>query len=553
MSDHTLHCLDVFIRQTLSSTRLTELYANALNGICETLQCEHGTMLHGFYNQNSLENCASFPSEHQYDTPDCQEILDCFSPRSGLPAPGMVSIKTLNNLTPELLPKSFNKSGSGNAYSVVIRPSINEYLLMVVCSDQHNLTNEVNTEFLTIAAKVLLAVLNNKAHTDTKETEFRSAMQAKHEWVATVDALDDIICTVDLNFNVLRANKAVESWGVSAVDSVSGMDIHKLLHPNCEIVSCELTTQINNISKSLLKNNDDCTQFFDPQLNKDLRISAKKIIIPGSTIDSQIIDNSFAVVIIKDVTEQVAATNLMHKYNERLASDVQERTTQLTEANEQLNDLTRQILNAQEIERRRISLELHDGIGQSLTAIKYFVEELIGSCQEPEQEDHVKKLKHIVERVKDTVDEIRNISMDLRPSILDDLGIEATISWFFREFSNIHSNINIEMDININEKKISNNLATTIYRITQEATNNILKHANATQITYRLVIKNKSLLLSIIDNGTGLNLASNHAHNSNHGMGLIGMKERAMLAGGQINYEPAQSGGLVVRGEWKVN
>ena len=552
MKDNAMHSLDMFIRQTLAAKNIPELYNNSLSGICKTLRCDHGIILSGSCDHNSLKINASHPHSKQYTTSDIKEIFDCFAPNSKIPDIDIISIKTFDDLALRTLPKIISNLGMRTAYSITTRWSTNEYLFIAVYSDQQNLTNEVNIEFLTIAAKILLVVIKQLSHTADKAANYRSALQAKHEWVATVDALDDIICTVDINFNILRANRAVESWGLGTVDNISGKCIHEVIHSNCTSESCELTTCLNDIQSSLNKANYLCTNTFDPRSRKNLKISARTINSPGNATDSYITNNSFAVVIIQDITDQEFATKLMLKFNKRLASEVRERTTELTKVNQQLNRLTQQIFNAQEKERRHIALELHDGVGQSLTAIKYYAEELIESSKKSTDKSQINKLQNIVDKVKSTVDEIRNISMNLRPSILDDLGLGATISWFYREFNKMHSTITVYTEIDVDEKNMSDLLATTIYRITQEATNNIVKHANATSINYRLIGSDGFVVLTIADNGIGIKLSNDCNPEGRNGMGIASMIERATLTGGKIEFDSPDTGGLLVRGEWEI-
>src|SRR4030043_249370 len=153
---------------------------------------------------------------------------------------------------------------------------------------------------------------------------------------------------------------------------------------------------------------------------------------------------------------------------------------ELRESENRLRALSSQLLTVQENERKRIAMELHDGIGQILTAIKFKVENILQEKGKARAKE--KSLEAIVPMVRESVEEVRRIQMDLRPSPLDDLGILATLGWFCREYQRIYSHIRIEKEIGLQEGEISPTLKTVIYRLTQEALNNIAKHSKAALI-----------------------------------------------------------------------
>ena len=141
---------------------------------------------------------------------------------------------------------------------------------------------------------------------------------------------------------------------------------------------------------------------------------------------------------------------------------------------------------------------------------------------------------------------------DLRPSILDDLGILATIAWFCREFQNIYSTVSISREIAITEKDIPVSLKTFIYRIMQEALNNVAKHSQADRVRLCLKKTNGQIELLIEDNGQGFNYAKAVYHkNSMRGFGLASMKERAELSGGSFSIESRKGIKTTIRVSWE--
>jgi PAS domain S-box-containing protein len=222
---------------------------------------------------------------------------------------------------------------------------------------------------------------------------------------------------------------------------------------------------------------------------------------------------------------------------------------------EQLRLLSSQVLQAQEKERKRIARELHDGIGQYLSAIKYRVEHLLLTRLEWENASHnLATLDNVIPVIQGAIEEVRRICMALRPSTLDDLGVLATISWFCREFQATYPQILIKQKIRAAERQIPDLLKTVVFRIIQEALNNISKHSQANQIRLSLVKKDHHLHLDIRDNGLGFEGRHSYpAAGTNRGLGLAGMKERAELSGGTLSIKSQPGKGTRIQADWTLN
>ncbi|MBN1831320.1 MAG: GAF domain-containing protein [Deltaproteobacteria bacterium] len=217
----------------------------------------------------------------------------------------------------------------------------------------------------------------------------------------------------------------------------------------------------------------------------------------------------------------------------------------------ELRRLSSQLLSAQEEERKRISRELHDGIGQSLSAIKFTVETAINEMAQEHPAQVTQSLETIVPLIQEAVEEVRTISRDLRPSVLDDLGILATISWFCREVEETFSGIRINKRINIKEDDVPENLKTVIFRLVQEAVNNVTKHAGADAIDLYLEGTDEKIELTIEDNGVGFDLEKVPAAGGvKEGIGLTSMKERTELSGGSFLIESQKGEGTRMKASW---
>ena len=242
--------------------------------------------------------------------------------------------------------------------------------------------------------------------------------------------------------------------------------------------------------------------------------------------------------------------------NRRLRREIRERTLAekaLKQSGKELRLLSSQLLTAQEKERKRIAGELHDGIGQSLSSIKFAVENTLRRMDKKVVEASADSLEAIVPLAQEAIEEVRRIAMDLRPSTLDDMGILATISWFCREYQAIYSGISIEKQIQIEENEVPDLLKTVIYRVLQESMNNVIKHSNANLVRFSLKKIDGMIELVIEDNGLGFDLKKALSLDSGRrGLGLASMKERIELSGGSFAIDSAQGRGTIVRASWTL-
>ena len=223
----------------------------------------------------------------------------------------------------------------------------------------------------------------------------------------------------------------------------------------------------------------------------------------------------------------------------------------LRKSDKELRVLSKQLLSAEEKERKRIARELHDSIGQALSAIKFSVENALLELRAAANPIDLGSLEAVIPLTQKTIEEVRRIVKDLRPSILDDLGILATIRWFCREFQNVFAGIRIDTTIDIEESEVPLYLKTTIYRIMQEALNNVAKHSKANFVHLQLQKTKAGMHLNIHDNGRGFNLDQAMAlQTSRRGFGLASMRERAELSGAVFEINSAKGQGTTIHIAW---
>ena len=240
------------------------------------------------------------------------------------------------------------------------------------------------------------------------------------------------------------------------------------------------------------------------------------------------------------------AQQALKEAHDELERRVQERTAKLRRVSSLL-------LDVQENERKRIAMDVHDSIGQSLAAIKFVAENSLGLMNQGETQASKESLESLVPLIQQAGEEARRIHCELRPPLLDDLGIVSTVSWFCREFEKVYSGIRIQKQVNIQENEISEPIKIVIFRVLQEALNNAAKYSKADVLRVVLKGSNGQIELIVGDNGEGFDVKQLHSDKTlASGFGITSMKERIELSGGAFAIESAPGVGTVVRASWKT-
>jgi len=263
--------------------------------------------------------------------------------------------------------------------------------------------------------------------------------------------------------------------------------------------------------------------------------------------------------IARDLTERVQLQTELKETKDNLEVRVVERTNELKDSNELLRtevrerkeseqlrvELLRKIVRTQEDERKRISREIHDHIGQQMTALQLKLK-LFKDKYEADSaiKDEIEQLQLITQQIDSDVD---FLAWELRPSVLDDLGLSAALKNFVEDWSG-HFKIPAEFEnLGLDGKHLLPEIEINLYRIGQEALNNVCKHANANNVSVLLEKRDGNIILIIEDNGVGFEpKAKAKVAGDDRGLGLVGMKERAELIKGKFEVESAPDSGTAI-------
>jgi PAS domain S-box-containing protein len=251
-----------------------------------------------------------------------------------------------------------------------------------------------------------------------------------------------------------------------------------------------------------------------------------------------------------DIAERKMMEEELRKARDELELRVRERTAELEKANQELRQVPSKLLAVQEEERRRLVSELHDSIGQTLAAMKFWVETVLGLRDAGDDSAALNHLEQFVPILQQSIEETRSISMGLRPSILDSMGLLATLEWLRRECMKLYPDRHIELETTVAEEEIPENLKVCIFRITQEALNNIAKHSRAEWVDISLSKVGDGIELAVSDDGVGMDPELILQTSTARSLGLTSMRERAELTGGSFAIGSTPGEGTTIRACW---
>jgi PAS domain S-box-containing protein len=246
--------------------------------------------------------------------------------------------------------------------------------------------------------------------------------------------------------------------------------------------------------------------------------------------DGRVIDTSWANVLLSDGTTIGIGRDI---------TDFKRAEEALQKSRDQLRALAARVQSVREDERTRVAREIHDELGQALTAIKID----FSSLSHDLPADKKQQAESILKLVDETIQSVRRISTELRPAILDAVGLVAAVEWAASEFA-ARTGTKCQLDVPQDDVVVDEECATALFRIFQETLTNVARHANATEVNVRLAEEDGNLTLEVHDNGKGV---SEEQLSVGSSLGILGMQERTLLLGGEFTIAGALGAGTTVR------
>ncbi len=221
----------------------------------------------------------------------------------------------------------------------------------------------------------------------------------------------------------------------------------------------------------------------------------------------------------------------------QMVEDLSENRTTIAEKEAARSRLLEQLIHAQEEERKRIARELHDGVGQALNSIALGISGL-----DPAEEASRVRAEGLRSVVEETLHAVRQLGRDLRPSVLDDLGLVEALDHYATDFNGMHPGIRVDAHLQL-DRRLPAAVETALYRMVQEGMTNAARHSGARSISLVVARRNGTIQAIIEDDGRGFDVDA--VQRSGESVGIHGMRERAELVGGRVRFESGSSGTTV--------
>lgn len=330
----------------------------------------------------------------------------------------------------------------------------------------------------------------------------------------------DMIIAVDMDRRITEFNKAAEETFGYCREQVLGKSIELLYADSVESKSVYAETMFHGRNVRQIHNKTKLGRIFPVLLTASVLHDSN-----GNPIGSMGIS--------RDITEVIYAEEEQKRLFEQVRA-----------GRERLQLLSKQLLDAQESERRHIARELHDEIGQAITGVQMNLQLILPGVSDPSGKARLQDTMVTIERM---LQQIRNLSLDLRPSVLDDFGLVPALRWLV-ERQVQRTGVDIQFNADPLEKRASEQIENVCFRLTQEALTNIVRHARAQHVSIQLRRVLSDLELTIQDDGIGFDVDSiiQRATQGNS-MGLLGMQERVILVGGNMEISSAPNQGTRIQ------
>jgi signal transduction histidine kinase len=379
-----------------------------------------------------------------------------------------------------------------------------------------------------------------------------------------------IVVLLDDQMRVLSVNRSLAGTSFASIAESSDENLHSQFHPGCD-GKCRFSKMWAKAWASLHSRDSVEWELKDSELDRLFRLNLSKTPEPGRIEDDRRQRN--VLLTVTDITkyrreyeslveQQQALIRLLMASRLEAGASPEEPFDEHGDTGNRLmaglmkteRSLSRQLIKAQEKERKRIASELHDGIAQSIGAVKYRIEGAVASLERRYPDLDLSALDGAVDEIKGLVEEVRRISSNLSPSMLEDFGIHVALEWLCKEFKAQNRGVEVECSVRIDEGDTPELVKVAIYRVAQEALQNIAKHASATQVAATLELADDSVKLLISDNGMGFDQQeSRTGYDGKSGLGLRSMQERVEATGGQFELKSVPQKGVEVTALWAAD
>jgi two-component system sensor histidine kinase UhpB len=336
-----------------------------------------------------------------------------------------------------------------------------------------------------------------------------------------IDGIADPIMVIGTDYQVTLMNQAAKEFATNGRELIHPLLCYQISHGRDEPCDgmehpCPLS-QVQESGKTIIVEHNHYQANGESRL---VEVAASPYWGANDTVQG-------IIEVIRDITERVRAKEQLQQYTERLRA------------------LAAQIAEVEEMERQRLAQELHDQVGQNLTALGINLNIIRTQLPEALDESVHFHLGDSVSLIEQTAEQIRNLMANLRPPVLDDYGLLAALRWLSEQFARRMA-ITVTVDGEAIHPRLAARVENALFRIVQEALTNIAKHAQASRVSIKLASDSQSIHLEIADNGIGFDLSAGKNMNGEMGWGLMCMTERAEAVNGRFSVESVPGYGTKV-------
>jgi signal transduction histidine kinase len=359
-----------------------------------------------------------------------------------------------------------------------------------------------------------------------------------------------VVVLLDEDARVLSVSGGPAGAGFLALTEDHQLELHEQLHPHCD-GECRFNNLWKTAWSSLSLKDAVEWEIDDLLLGKLLRLNLARP--PTAKHVDKDRRRRYALLTITDITKHRRAYESLVKRERALLKLLRDRD--IDPADSVSDDrghrfVGRRAVLAQELERKRIAAELHDGIAQSAGVIKYHIEANIERLGRADPSLDLAPLQSVVELTRGLVDEIRRITSNLTPTMLNDFGLCVALEGLCKEYQSGDCEFRPNCESCVDEAYLPDIVKFAVYRITQEALSNVTCHAGASFVQVRVRMTDGALQLEVSDDGAGFDEAQKNTGDGRSGHGMRNMRERAVATGGDISIESAPGSGTTIRAAW---
>lgn len=440
----------------------------------------------------------------------------------GMASSGPEAIEKVKSKVPDIILMDIRLKGEMDGISAteIIRSEFDvPVIYLTAYADDNTLHRAKHTEPYGYLLKPYeKRVLHSTIEMASYKRKMESRVKESEKWLSTIlNSIGDAVIATDKQGKIKFINPIAEQLTGWKQKSAIGKDLPLILKLINEFDRTDIVIDFDRVDKIISRQG----------ILSDQEGNERIILLTLAPIKDGKSEVYGIVIVFQDITEQ-----------KRIDKEREDLFREVNAARERLKILSHRLIEVQELEKRKLARELHDEIGQVLTAIKINLQ----TAKKVSDDNAAPHFNDSIELVDEVLNQVRNLSLDLRPSMIDDLGLVPALRWYIDKQAR-RAGLLVEINTDIAGKRFPPEIEITCYRITQEALTNIIKHSEAKKLNVELWEENKELHLKISDDGKGFNVyyALRRALNG-ESTGILGMQERVELVGGKlrINSSPGE-------------